>query len=468
MQLWLEWFRCVSALRPACSRYRTFVWMVLALVGLCIRSDRLGVTSFVRSAFLHEKFYPHLLHFFHSSAVKVPTLTHLWARHVLTLFTPLTFKGHLVLVGDGLKVPKAGKKMPAVKNLHQESNNNTKPSFIMGHSFQAVGLLVKTTCSQLFCVPLASRIHEGLVWSNRDRRTLLDKMVLLVQSLAASLQRPLLFLVDAYFASRKVIRPLLKEGHHIVTRVRSNAVAFFPAAQPEKRRRGRPRIYGRKVKLRGYWAQKKQFCSAESPVYGEKGVSIRYLVKDLIWRPVGTLVRFVFVEHPTRGRLILMSTLTSLTPLEIIELYGHRFKIEVSFKQALHTIGAYAYHFWMSAMTPIGRRSGNQYLHRTSDPYRKAVKRKMHAYHVHVQLGCIAQGLLQYLAACFPALVWTSFRSWLRTMHTDRTPSEMVAAQALRVTLPEFLVNCGSRHKLAKIIADHADPDRLPRFGLTG
>jgi hypothetical protein len=29
-------------------------------------------------------------------------------------------------------------------------------------------------------VPLAIRIHEGVVWSNRDRRTLLDKMLALL------------------------------------------------------------------------------------------------------------------------------------------------------------------------------------------------------------------------------------------------------------------------------------------------
>ena len=66
---------------------------------------------------------------------------------------------------------------------------------------------------------------------------------------------------------------------------------------------------------------------------------------DLLWRPLGCLVRFVFVDHPTRGKIILMSTLLSLEPLAIIELYGYRFKIEFSCKQALHTSGTYAYHF---------------------------------------------------------------------------------------------------------------------------
>src|ERR1019366_1623734 len=119
----------------------------------------------------------------------------------------------------------------------------------------------------------------------------------------------------------------------------------------------------------------------------------------LLWRPVGILVRFVVVLHPLRGAILLMCTDLTLSPLDIIRIYGLRFKIEVSFKQALHVIGAYAYHFWMAAMTPLRRVSGNQYLHRKSDDYRDAVRRKIAAYHRYIQLGLIAQGLLQILSA---------------------------------------------------------------------
>ena len=54
------------------------------------------------------------------------------------------------------------------------------------------------------------------------------------------------------------------------------------------------------------------------------------------------MVRFVAVIHPSRGRRIMMSTALSLPPIDIIALFGLRFKIEVSFKQAVRTIGSYA------------------------------------------------------------------------------------------------------------------------------
>lgn len=74
-----------------------------------------------------------------------------------------------------------------------------------------------------------------------------------------------------------------------------------------------------------------------------------------------------------------------------------------------------------------------RYLHRTSDGYRTAFRRMLHAYHVYVQLlGCIAQGLLQHLAFNHTAEAWRCFRSWLRTMNPAMPPSELIVASALR------------------------------------
>ena len=183
---------------------------------------------------------------------------------------------------------------------------------------------------------------------------------------------------------------------------------------------------------------------------------------DLLWRPVGQLIRFVLVDHPTRGRCIFMCTDLTLDALSIIQAYGYRFKIEVAFKQALYTLGAYAYHFWMQVMTPISRRSGNQYLHRADDNYRRLVRRKLDAYHRYIQLGCIAQGLLQYLALYFRVEVWRHFRRWLRTMNPAQAPSEAVVAQALKNTWPEFLMDSTDELELKKFVLDRTDFNRSP------
>ncbi len=281
------------------------------------------------------------------------------------------------------------------------SESNSKPHFIMSHSFQAFGVLCQVG-GYFFCVPVCARIHEGIVTSNRDRRTLIDKANEMLASVCRG--QEFVLLADAYYANGKVIRSTKGRSGVLVTRVRRTTTGFRPAAVPRKRKRGRPKKYGAAVKLQNVFGTG-GFSSVPSPVYGERNISVRFKSVDLLWKPAGAMVRFVLVDHPTRGRIILLSTDLTMEAQEIILLYSLRFKIEVAFKQAVHSVGSFGYHFWMAAMRPLKRRNGNQYLHRTTEKYRRQVQRKMHAYHVFVQTGMIAQGMLQYLAMTCDGLV---------------------------------------------------------------
>ena len=55
-----------------------------------------------------------------------------------------------------------------------------------------------------------------------------------------------------YHATGSIVRGLLAQENHLVTRVKSNSVAFFPATPPptnRPRRKGRPAKYGKKIKV---------------------------------------------------------------------------------------------------------------------------------------------------------------------------------------------------------------------------
>lgn len=465
MPLWLHWYQAIRLLRPAFSRNLTFLWFATITAAFTVRGELLGVTSLVRALKLHPKFYDRLLSNFHSQGIKLDTLYSLWARSVLRLFpSPVRVNNRLVLVGDGIKVAKRGKKMPGVKLLHQVSDSN-KPEYIMGHSLQSVCILMNAA-SSVFAVPLASRIHEGFIWSNRDQRTLLDKMISLLG--ATQIEEPFYFCADAFYASGKVADGLIEQGNHLVSRVKSNAVAFKACPQSRTRKRGRPKKYGAKVALRSLFSDKDSMQLSPSIVYGETQGTLRYRMQDLLWRPSGRLVRFVAVVHPTRGSCLLMCTDTTLNPVEIIRIYGLRFKIEHTFKQAVNVIGAFSYHFWMMDMKPTRRRSGDKYMPCESAQYRQQVKRKVQAYHVFIQACHIAQGLAQYLSTAFPALVWASFGSWLRTIRAGIPPSELVVTTALRQCLPQFLLSTSDGDTLAKFILEKQDKNQLDFLRLAG
>ncbi len=208
MALWIEWLAAVNELRSACSRTRTFLWLVLSLAALSCRSDNAGVTSFVRVLNFRPEAYHRFLHFFHCTGIDLELLTAAWARLCLVLFRPVEVDSRLICLADGIKAPKEGKKMPAVKSLHQQSASNTKPEYIMGHSFQAISLLVQTSGGHVASVPLASRIHEGVVFSNRDQKTLLDKLVALLRPIAKNLHR-----ATSVISRRRSLKPSLRRGY---------------------------------------------------------------------------------------------------------------------------------------------------------------------------------------------------------------------------------------------------------------
>jgi len=312
MEIWLCWWNILVLLRPAFPRTRTFLWFAVCVAGMSVREDLLGVSSIVRSVGLDGLFYDRLLDMFHCGGLNPDRLASLWAKTVLSLHPGIErLNGRPVLIGDGIKTAKSGVKMPSVRKLFQSSGSNTKKPYINGHSCQCISVLAGIG-SSIFAIPLICRIHEGLVFSNRDNRTLLDKMSLLLDVLG--IQGGFYLVADAYYASGRFAMKIIRSGGHLITRVRSNAVAYLP---PEGKRKGRGRrkTYGKKVKLAHYLsglAMKK----AESPVYGESAVTISFSSADLMWRPAGVLVRFVLVVHPLRGTIMLMSTDITLSPIE--------------------------------------------------------------------------------------------------------------------------------------------------------
>lgn len=123
------------------SRKAAFHWFVLVTIGFLLRSDHLGLTSVIRDLALAPASYDPMIRFFRASSWDLGQIRLRWAM-ALREFAPLYKEGDFhVLVGDGVKQPKEGRKMPAVKKLFQESENSAKPEFIHGHMFGGPGVL---------------------------------------------------------------------------------------------------------------------------------------------------------------------------------------------------------------------------------------------------------------------------------------------------------------------------------------
>jgi hypothetical protein len=433
--LWLRTLHILSALRPAFSRQRTFLWFSCVACAFLIRPRIDAVTGMAAALGGGKRLYMRLLDFFASSAVCQIRLGALWGALLLRHPRAIRIGKRVLLALDGTKAPRSGRRMPGVKRLHQSASTNTKPEYITGHSMQSIAVLWRSLAG-VAALPLFTRILEGLKACPRDSRSQIDRLPEFLAKLLG--HTPFYLVADAYYAVGKFAIALRRMDGHLITRARGNAVAYQEPKEDGTRKRGRPRKYGKKVRLHTLAKNKEGYVKADSPLYGETGVTLLYKEVRLLWRPLEGLVKFVIVRHPHRGKgaVFLMTTDLDLSPLDVIMAYGLRFKIEVSFKSAVHSIGSFAYHFWTHALPKAKRIGGDRYTHRMARELSKRVWEKFESYHVFLQVAAIAQGITQILAAEMPAKVRELDTEYRRTVIA--LPSEATVKRVLEKTCRIF------------------------------
>jgi hypothetical protein len=446
MELVREVDMWLCELRAVFRRQAAFGWFVLSIWAFLLHFDGSGLSSLIRYFGLASSEYYNLLHFFHSSAFHVQELCVQWAK-VLGLKAPvLLLEGQPVYVADGLVAGKAGKKMPGVKMLHQASENNNKPEFVMGHFWGALSMLVQAG-PRLFAVPVRFSIQDGLKSSPSQKSSHITRMH---QMVTATAQRIGTVLADCQYACRHFMEGLLNAGFHLIARVRLNTVAFEPAPKAPGRKRGRPKKYGKKVVLQELFSRKKLFRSVEVELYGRKQQALLYEVV-LYWQT--RLVKFVLSVDDKGRKALFLSTRTTLSAEAIVVAYGWRFKIEVGFKALVERMFAFCYRFWMKAMDKRKRGEGDQYLHRAGEHYREQVARKVEAYERFVNIAAIGLGLLQMLSLRYAQKVWDTLPLWFRTLRKEAGPSENVVRATLQAEVHRISASNDQGSLLAKILA---------------
>ncbi len=92
-------------------------------------------------------------------------------------------------------------------------------------------------------------------------------------------------------------------------------------------------------------------------------------------------------------------------------------------------------------MTSIGRKAKKQHLHRKPAGCRDTVRRKMDACQRFIQLGLIAQGVMLAIATTVPALVWSSYGSWMRIIRPGKLLLPLAHLRRVNLVLRGDLVD---------------------------
>ena len=419
------------------SRKASFRWFVTISIGFMLRSDKLGVTSVLRDLALSPACYPSLIHFFRASSWALDSIRLRWFCVVKNDF-PLYNEGNFhVLVGDGVKQSKEGRRMPGVKKLFQESENSAKPEYIHGHMFGGLGILAGTPGCWA-CVPLSIRLHDGLQAAHEWKGapvSLASHVLKMVGDAycAAQVFGDCLLLLDRYFLTVPALRTLgalNRSGSvrlEIVTKAKKSCMAYERPA-PRKPGRGRPPKKGAAIRLRELFvSHKDRFVETRVEVYG-KQETIRYYSVDLLWgQKLYQELRFVLVEM-NGIQNILASTSLELEPLSIIRLYSYRFRIECTFRELKQQIGAFCYHFWSKHMPKLSyyQKTGEAgpLEHVKDERSQKTILKAVRAIEMHMALSCIAMGILQGIS------VYSAEKLSSEQLRYQRTPSRGRVSEA--------------------------------------
>lgn len=428
--------------RRCFSREAAYQWFVIIVAGLIIRGDHLGVTSVIRDLGLRPECYETMMHFFRSSAYTLDSIAYCWYKIVQEYAPVYRENGRAVLIGDGVKQSKEGRFMPAVKKLHQESEDSSKAEYIFGHMFGGIGVLTHKR-SKWFCMPLRFTIQDGLRetadWegSPHSQESHVVQMIRHGYEAASVSFGKSILTLDRYFLAVSALRTLKELNGdtdllQIVSKAKKNCTAYEKA--PEYTGVGRPRLKGPSVKVGDLFdSERQKFQKADVELYG-KVQTAEYYSRDLLWgKGLYMPLRFVLVKLDGVDS-IFVSTDLSLSPLTIIRLYSYRSNIESCFRQFKQDLGGFRYHFWTKATPKLnhfqkkGDCSPLSLVKNVSEQSR--ILATIRATETFVQLSIIAMGVVQMLSLKFSCVFPVHAFRYLRT------PSKEIVSEA---TLMHYL-----------------------------
>jgi len=229
---------------------------------------------------------------------------------------------------------------------------------------------------------------------------------------------------------------------HIVTKAKRNCTAYQePGTRTGKP--GRPRKRGAAVKLAGLF-ETALFSTAKITLYGQRE-DVRYHCVDLLWgQGLYKKLRFVFVEYGST-RAILVTTDLTLDPLDIIQLYGKRFGIEVMFREMKQVVCAFGYRFWSKYMPKLNRfkkKTDPDPIEQVISPReQKRIRLAIKAIEGFMFCAVVTTGLLQMVSLRFSGTDELTNLRYLRT-NRNTVASEATTADFLR----KYFISLLQRH----------------------
>jgi hypothetical protein len=260
--------------------------------------------------------------------------------------------GRWKLALDDSPTPRYGRHVEGANVHHNPTPGPANQTWLYGHNWVCLAFLLTHSLWGVLALPVLSKLYvrrEDIAklrakhgkWKFQTKHELALELVREVVCTLRALgsRAGWILVMDGAYAAGKLLRSLLADGVHVISRLRRDA-QLYDLPGPSQGRRGRPRIYGarrihlakRAGHLRGW----------ETITFLCRGVEITRRFKTFLatTRLTGGAVRVVLLEHGRGNWAAYFSTDTALDAKTILEIGAERWAIEETFHDVKEVWGA--------------------------------------------------------------------------------------------------------------------------------
>ena len=164
--------------------------------------------------------------------------------------------------------------------------------FIYGHVWVTISAIARHKNFGTIGLPLLARLYVkakdiknvGLSFKTKTEQAV--ELAKWAYNCCKSLEKRLWIVTDGGFTRSSFLKPVIKTGIVVITRLRKDAVLYAEMKKAAKRKRGRPRKYGKRIKLQDIVNNPNVWFNVKAFLYGKEEIK-EVKVFTAFYKPAG-------------------------------------------------------------------------------------------------------------------------------------------------------------------------------------
>ena len=312
----------------------------IIIAGIVFAKGRKTITSWFRAAGITKR-YKAFYYFVGSIGRKTKVI----ATVLFEIMIKLVYKNQdrVLMAIDDSPTKRYGRQVAGAGIHRNPTVGPDGAKFVYGHIWVTLSALVRHKLWGTIGLPLLAKMYirvkdigsvpKAYKIRFQNKLTQAAELVKWAQNCCIRLGKELWIVTDGGFTKAGFLKPVIRMGVTIITRLRKDAALHSIVKPVKKRKRGRPRKYGKRIYLHDEAAKKSGWFSVNVVLYGREETKMVKIFKAT-YRPVGGDVLVLIVRKDKNSWRAFMCTNLSATAEEILEAVADRFAIE----QNLHDL----------------------------------------------------------------------------------------------------------------------------------